>query len=241
MRTTTLNKPTLRTWVQQLQEIKLGSHVSRYPCSFPRIVIPQQHWYTSGPQVRGRPLRALGIETSCDDTAAAVVDSEGRILSEAIRGQQQTHEPSGGIVPILALRKHIENTPFVVQEAMAKSGLLPHEIDVVAVTRGPGISSSLSVGFNAGKTLAAVLGKPLVGVHHMEAHTLTARLCYLGTIPFPFLTLLISGGHTLLLVAHAVNHYTQLGTTRDDSVGDAFDKVARALQLPWKTGRGGGP
>ncbi|KAJ1659259.1 Mitochondrial tRNAs modification protein [Dispira simplex] len=197
--------------------------------------------YTSGPRVRDRPWRALGIETSCDDTAAAVVDSEGRILSEAIRGQHRTHEPSGGIVPILALQKHIENTPYVVQEAMAKSGLLPHELDAVAVTRGPGISSSLSVGFNAAKTLAAVLGKPLVGVHHMEAHALTARLCYLGAIPFPFLTLLISGGHTLLLVAHAVNHYTQLGTTRDDSVGDAFDKVARALQLPWKAGRGGGP
>ncbi|KAJ1908200.1 Mitochondrial tRNAs modification protein, partial [Tieghemiomyces parasiticus] len=188
----------------------------------------------------GRELRILGIESSCDDTAAAVVDARGQILGEAIRGQQQVHEPSGGIVPIEAVRKHVENMPFVVKEALDRSGLGIADVDAVAVTRGPGISSCLSVGLNAAKTLAAVANKPLIGVHHMEAHALTARLCFPDQIHFPFLSLLISGGHTLLLIVHDVNRYTQLGTTRDDSVGDAFDKVARALQLPWKSGRGGG-
>ncbi|KAJ1972195.1 Mitochondrial tRNAs modification protein [Dimargaris verticillata] len=160
--------------------------------------------------VSQRPVRVLGLETSCDDTAAAVVDGNGQVLGEALAGQQDAHEPNGGIVPTLALQKHTQNTPFVVKEALERSGLSIHDIDAIAVTRGPGIGSSLSVGLNAAKTLAAVCG------------------------------LLISGGHTLLVIVHDVNEYTQLGTTTDDSVGDAFDKVARGLRLPWKPGRGGG-
>ncbi|RKP36863.1 glycoprotease family-domain-containing protein [Dimargaris cristalligena] len=192
------------------------------------------------PKSAGAPTVVLGIETSCDDTAAAIIDSHGRILSEVARGQAASHEPKGGIVPVLAVAKHVENMPYVVKEALDQSGLTMADIDAVAVTRGPGISACLSVGFNAAKTLAAVHNKPLIGAHHMEAHALTARLCFPDQIEFPFLSLLISGGHTLLLAVHGVGQYTQLGTTRDDSIGDAFDKVARALQLPWKSGPGGG-
>ncbi|KAG0364806.1 hypothetical protein BGZ54_007133 [Gamsiella multidivaricata] len=150
----------------------------------------------------------------------------------------------------------MRNLPEVVKEAIQKAGLGERgiqEIDVIAVTRGPGLAHCLGVGLNAAKTLAAALNKPLIGVHHMEAHALTARLTtkdpdspgkLLGADPypsFPFLTLLVSGGHTLLLVAHSVDRYTTLATTVDDSVGEAFDKTARELDIPWLPGRAGGP
>ncbi|KAI8602591.1 glycoprotease family-domain-containing protein [Dissophora ornata] len=210
-----------------------------------------------------RPLIALGIETSCDDTCAAIVTSDRQILSEVLRTQHHLHEPMGGIVPKLAHHAHMRHLPEVVREAIQKAGLGVQEIDIVAVTRGPGLAHSLGVGLNAAKTLAAALNKPLVGVHHMEAHALTARLTTrdpeekdgdesnrlsgprrLGSKPypsFPFLTLLVSGGHTLLLVAHSVNRYTTLANTVDDSIGEAFDKTARELDIPWLPGRAGGP
>ncbi|KAG0239888.1 glycoprotease family-domain-containing protein [Mortierella sp. GBAus27b] len=214
-----------------------------------------------------RPLIALGIETSCDDTCAAIVTSDRQILSEVLRTQHHLHEPMGGIVPKLAHHAHMRHLPEVVQEAIQKAGLGERgvqEIDIIAVTRGPGLAHSLGVGLNAAKTLAAALNKPLIGVHHMEAHALTARLTTenplsckgppqsddvssalpLDTDPypsFPFLTLLVSGGHTLLLVAHSVNRYTTLATTVDDSIGEAFDKTARELEIPWIPGRAGGP
>ncbi|KAL1915709.1 uncharacterized protein VTP21DRAFT_6468 [Calcarisporiella thermophila] len=191
-------------------------------------------------------FRVLGIETSCDDTSAAVVTSDRRILSEAIHTQHSLHKKMGGVVPNIALRSHAANLPRIVREALDNASLEIEDIDVIAVTRGPGIAPCLSVGMNAAKTLAAVTRKPLIGVHHMEAHALTARLTTAdptqsSPLPeFPFLTLLISGGHTLILVAHSVNNYTQLGTTLDDSIGEAFDKTARTLGLPWPEGRGGG-
>ncbi|KAF9571175.1 hypothetical protein EC968_000863 [Mortierella alpina] len=220
-----------------------------------------------------RPLIALGIETSCDDTCAAVVTSDRRILSEVLRTQHHLHEPMGGIVPKLAHHAHMRNLPEVVKEAIEKAGLGERgiqEIDIIAVTRGPGLAHCLGVGLNAAKTLAAALNKPLIGVHHMEAHALTARLTTVnpdiksagqdrgkvatttvseGYVPagsaphpeFPFLTLLVSGGHTLLLVAHSVDRYTTLATTVDDSIGEAFDKCARLLDIPWLPGRAGGP
>ncbi|KAF9915608.1 hypothetical protein BX616_005752 [Lobosporangium transversale] len=226
---------------------------------------------------RNRPLIALGIETSCDDTCAAIVTSDRRILSEVIRTQHHLHEPMGGIVPKLAHHAHMRNLPEAVKEAIQKADLGERgiqEIDIVAVTRGPGLAHCLGVGLNAAKTLAAALNKPLIGVHHMEAHALTARLTTTATLdskfdfkekdiektlsqkqqqqeqhaieadpypPFPFLTLLVSGGHTLLLVAHSVDHYTTLATTVDDSIGEAFDKTARELDIPWLSGRAGGP
>ncbi|KAF9937900.1 hypothetical protein BGZ67_000734 [Mortierella alpina] len=222
---------------------------------------------------RSRPLIALGIETSCDDTCAAVVTSDRQILSEVLRTQHHLHEPMGGIVPKLAHHAHMRNLPDVVKEAIQKAGLGERgiqEIDIIAVTRGPGLAHCLGVGLNAAKTLAAALNKPLIGVHHMEAHALTARLTTVdpdlkvvgqdgdhatttmaskGYVPagsaphpqFPFLTLLVSGGHTLLLVAHSVDRYTTLATTVDDSIGEAFDKTARQLDIPWLPGRAGGP
>ncbi|KAF9929151.1 hypothetical protein FBU30_001828 [Linnemannia zychae] len=221
--------------------------------------------HTNEPKTK-RPLIALGIETSCDDTCAAVVTSDRRILSEVLRTQHHLHEPMGGIVPKLAHHAHMRNLPSVVQEAIQSAGLGEQgiqAIDVIAVTRGPGLAHSLGVGLNAAKTLAAALNKPLIGVHHMEAHALTARLttqnpdlsdnqdistsesdATSGSAPyppFPFLTLLVSGGHTLLLIAHSVDRYTTLATTVDDSIGEAFDKTARELNIPWLPGRAGGP
>ncbi|KAF9993937.1 hypothetical protein BGZ79_001346 [Entomortierella chlamydospora] len=215
---------------------------------------------------RQRPLIALGIETSCDDTCAAIVTSDRRILSEVLRTQHHLHEPMGGIVPKLAHHAHMRNLPEVVREAINKANLGERgiqEIDLVAVTRGPGLAHCLGVGLNAAKTLAAALNRPLVGVHHMEAHALTARLTtrdpkfkydtqqgessdleLLGPDPypsFPFLTLLVSGGHTLLLITHSVDRYTTLASTVDDSIGEAFDKTARELDIPWLPGRAGGP
>lgn len=230
--------------------------------------MPSRRNHTSTP-TKKRPLIALGIETSCDDTCAAIVTSDRQILSEVLRTQHHLHEPMGGIVPKLAHHAHMRNLPEVVREAIQKAGLGDDlsKIDIVAVTRGPGLAHCLGVGLNAAKTLAAALNKPLIGVHHMEAHALTARLTTadpdaqhdsepqitetgavnyapVGSDPypsFPFLTLLVSGGHTLLLVAHSVDRYTTLATTVDDSIGEAFDKTARELDIPWLPGRAGGP
>ncbi|KAJ1733698.1 Mitochondrial tRNAs modification protein [Coemansia biformis] len=191
-----------------------------------------------------RALRVLGLESSCDDTAAAIVSSDGQIISETVRHQHQVHEAYGGIVPGLAADHHLRNMPLVVRETLEKAGMGMADVDAVAVTRGPGLPGSLAVGVAAGKTLAAVHLKPLVGVHHMEAHALMARMGAEDAVRFPYVCLLISGGHTLSLVVHGVNEHTLLGATRDDSVGEAFDKVARELAIPWidaEDGGGAGP
>ncbi|KAJ2004439.1 Mitochondrial tRNAs modification protein [Coemansia sp. RSA 2322] len=199
-----------------------------------------------------RPIVVLGIETSCDDTAAAVVTGDGCVLGETNRHQHAAHEAFGGIVPSLAASHHMASVGEVVRDALRQAGVGGSGgsgrsdglagIDAVAVTRGPGMAASLCVGLAAAKTLAAVHGLPLVGVHHMEAHALVARMGRGGAVAFPFLCVLVSGGHTLTAVAHGVNAYTAIGATRDDSAGDAFDKVARELRIPWLTTQdGGGP
>ncbi|KAI8883172.1 peptidase M22, glycoprotease [Backusella circina FSU 941] len=193
-----------------------------------------------------RPLRILGIETSCDDTSAAIVDSDRNILSETIHGQQTLHEPMGGIVPTLASKGHSRNLPHVICETLDKAGLTVQDLDAIAVTRGPGLPPCLPVGLNAAKTLAAVSKKPLIGVHHMEAHALTARLTTPNGLnqpspAFPFMTMLISGGHTLLLTANQIGDYDQLANTLDCAVGEAIDKTARLLELEWTKGIKGGP
>ncbi|KAJ1661990.1 Mitochondrial tRNAs modification protein [Coemansia sp. RSA 1813] len=193
-------------------------------------------------QMSTRPMRVLGIESSCDDTAAAVVSSDGRILGESTRHQYTVHEAHGGIVPGLAANEHLKHMPLVIRGALAAAGLGVGDLDAVAVTRGPGLPSSLAVCVAAGKALAAAHGVALVGVHHMEAHALMARMGAEDRVRFPFLCVLASGGHTLTLAVHAVNDYTLIGSTRDDSVGEAFDKVARELRVPWVVAQeGGGP
>ncbi|KAJ2425092.1 Mitochondrial tRNAs modification protein [Coemansia sp. RSA 2531] len=187
-----------------------------------------------------RLVRVLGIETSCDDTAAAVVTGDGRVVSETNRHQHSVHAAYGGIVPGLAAAHHQAHLPLVLRETLQRAELSIADIDAVAVTRGPGMAASLGVGVAAAKALAAVHGLPLIGVHHMEAHALMARMGREDAVQFPFLCVLVSGGHTMTLVAHDVNAYSTIGSTRDDSVGEAFDKVARDLGLPWPDAQDGG-
>ncbi|KAH8551517.1 glycoprotease family-domain-containing protein [Umbelopsis sp. PMI_123] len=222
--------------------------VVQYRCRLPRPLKQLAHSNLHHRLYSTKPLTVLGIETSCDDTSAAVVTSDRKILSEIVRTQHHLHEPLGGIVPTLASTGHMQNLPMVICEALDHANKSIDDIDCIAVTRGPGLPPCLSVGMNAAKTLAAVARKPIIGVHHMEAHALTARLTtensmgsHLPAPAFPFMTLLVSGGHTLLLQANAVGIYDQLGSTMDDAVGEAIDKASRALGLKWAQGRRGGP
>ncbi|KAJ2730023.1 Mitochondrial tRNAs modification protein [Coemansia sp. BCRC 34962] len=185
-------------------------------------------------------VRVLGIETSCDDTAAAVVTGDGRVVSETNRHQHSVHAEFGGIVPGLAAAHHQAHLPLVLRATLQSAGVGIGDVDAVAVTRGPGMAASLGVGVAAAKALAAVHGLPLIGVHHMEAHALMARMGREGAVAFPFLCVLVSGGHTTTLVAHGVGRYTTIGATRDDSAGEAFDKVARDLGLAWADAQHGG-
>ncbi|KAF9237735.1 glycoprotease family-domain-containing protein [Melanogaster broomeanus] len=184
-----------------------------------------------------RHFTVLAVESSADDTCAAVVTSSREILSNVVIKQHDLHEGFGGIHPMVAIEGHQRNMPTAVRRALDESRIPIQNIDGIAFTRGPGIGGCLSVGSNAAKTLAAALGKPLVGVHHMQAHALTSLL----TSPteehpeFPFLTLLISGGHTLLVLAKSHSSFHILANTVDESVGRTYDKVARMLKMPWGT------
>ncbi|KAF8647100.1 hypothetical protein AX16_006934 [Volvariella volvacea WC 439] len=184
-----------------------------------------------------RQFTVLAVESSADDTCAAVVRSDGQILSNVVIKQFDLHERYGGIHPVAAIEGHQRNMPLAVQRAIREAQVdIVKDISGIAFTRGPGIGGCLSVGSNAAKTLAAALNKPLVGVHHMQAHALTPLLTTLNspdTPKFPFLTLLVSGGHTLLLLAASHKDFRILATTVDESIGRSFDKVSRMLQLPW--------
>ncbi|EGN99643.1 hypothetical protein SERLA73DRAFT_167555 [Serpula lacrymans var. lacrymans S7.3] len=184
---------------------------------------------------REKPFTVLAFESSADDTCAAVVTSSRQILSNIVVKQHVLHEHFGGIHPSVAIEAHQRNMPGAVRRALEEAKITVGDVDGVAFTRGPGIGGCLSVGSNAAKSLAAALNKPLVGVHHMQAHALTPLLTApLNELPtFPFLTLLISGGHTLLLLASSLTEFRILATTADESVGRAFDKVARMLELDW--------
>ena len=180
-----------------------------------------------------RPL-VLGIETSCDETSAAVLDGDNRLLGHVILSQD-VHEVFGGVVPELAARAHLQKIDAVVQEALARSGVSLRQIDVLGATAGPGLIGALLVGLCWTKAAAYALGKPMVAVHHMEAHLFGPVLENPEAEP-PFIGLLVSGGHTLLLHAEAWGRYTLLGETRDDAAGEAFDKVAKMLGLPYPGG-----
>ncbi|XP_049743619.1 tRNA N6-adenosine threonylcarbamoyltransferase, mitochondrial isoform X1 [Elephas maximus indicus] len=171
----------------------------------------------------------LGIETSCDDTAAAVVDETGNVLGEAIHSQTEVHLKTGGIIPPVAQRLHRENIQQIVQEALCASRVSPSELSAIATTIKPGLALSLGVGLSYSLQLVDQLKKPFIPIHHMEAHALTIRLT--NNVEFPFLVLLISGGHCLLALVQGVSDFLLLGKSLDIAPGDMFDKVARRLCL----------
>ena len=184
----------------------------------------------------GKSLTVLGIETSCDETAAAVVTgpTDKRVLSNVIRSQIDEHSEFGGVVPEIAARAHIEILDHIVREAMGKAGCAWDDIDAIAATAGPGLIGGVIVGFMTAKAIAMAAGKPIIGVNHLEGHALTARLT--DDVEFPFLLLLVSGGHSQFLLVRGVGDYERLGTTIDDAIGEAFDKTAKLLGLPYPGG-----
>jgi N6-L-threonylcarbamoyladenine synthase len=185
-----------------------------------------------------RPLRVLGIETSCDETSAAVVEGRGDAaeLRSLVILSQDVHRLFGGVVPELASRAHLTSVVPVVRQALADAGLALRDLDAVAVTHAPGLVGALLVGVSYGKALAYAAGLPLVGAHHMEGHLFATALEHRDAAP-PFTALLVSGGHTLLVDVAAWGDYRLLGATRDDAAGEAFDKVAKLLGLPYPGGR----
>lgn len=182
--------------------------------------------------------RVLGIETSCDETSAAVVEGSGDdvALRSLVILSQDVHALFGGVVPEIASRAHLTSIVPVVARAIAEAGLELADIEAVAVTNGPGLVGALLVGVSFGKAMAFTRGIPLVGVHHMEGHLFATALEHRDAVP-PFTALLVSGGHTLLVDVEAWGRYRLLGGTRDDAAGEAFDKVAKLLGLPYPGGR----
>ena len=185
-----------------------------------------------------KKLTFLGIETSCDETAAAIVQENnagtGKILSNIVSSQIEEHREFGGIVPEIAARAHVEKIELIVQKAIKESNLNLENIDGVAATAGPGLIVCLTVGLNTGKAIAGSLRKPFVAVNHLEGHALSPKIN--NRIEFPYLLLLISGGHTQFLEVNGVNDYKRLGTTIDDALGEAFDKTAKLLGIEFPGG-----
>ena len=181
----------------------------------------------------------LGIESSCDDLAAAVVRDGGQILSSVVHSQDDVHQPYGGVVPELASRDHVRHVGATVARALAQAGVELDQLDGIGVTSGPGLIGSLLVGLCFAKGLAYRTGVPLVGVHHIEGHLASARLAGAGARPldFPYVGLVVSGGHTALYRVESLARIELLGQTRDDAAGEAFDKVAKRMGLPYPGGR----
>ena len=179
-----------------------------------------------------RPLTILGIESSCDDTAAAIVRLDGMpaILSSVVYGQTSLHADFGGVVPEIAARAHAEKLDFCVEEALTKANVGLSDLDGIAVTAGPGLIGGVLSGVMCAKGLAAATGLPLIGVKHLAGHALTPRLT--DDVPFPYLMLLVSGGHCQFLIVKGHDDFVRLGGTIDDAPGEAFDKTARILGLP---------
>jgi N6-L-threonylcarbamoyladenine synthase len=180
-------------------------------------------------------MLVLGVETSCDDTAAAVLQDGRTILANVVSSQDQVHRPYGGVVPELASRQHIRNIVPIIDDALQKAGLTVKELDGIAVTYGPGLVGSLLVGLSMVKGLSFRSGLPYVGVNHLEAHLLAIHLEH--EVQFPYIALLASGGHTLLYRVNGVGDYRLLGGTRDDAAGEAYDKVAKMMGLGYPGGR----
>ena len=177
----------------------------------------------------------LGLESSCDDSAAALVTSDRQILAQAIVGQNEAHRPFGGVVPEIAARAHVEILPGLIRQVLAEADASIGEVDAIAATAGPGLIGGVMVALLAGKGLSLSTGKPLLAVNHLEGHALSPRLVDPG-LAFPFLLLLASGGHCQLLEVRGVGDYRRLATTIDDAAGEAFDKAAKLLGLPYPGG-----
>jgi len=177
----------------------------------------------------------LGLESSCDETAAALVTDDRRVLAHRLAGQEAAHAPYGGVVPEIAARAHVEALEPLIEAAFADAGLSLADVDAVAATAGPGLIGGVMVGLVTGKALAHAAGKPLVAVNHLEGHALSPRLTD-PDLRFPYLLLLVSGGHCQLLLVEGVARYRRLATTIDDAAGEAFDKTAKLLGLGFPGG-----
>ena len=180
-------------------------------------------------------MLVLGLETSCDETAAALVEDGRRVLSDVVSTQVDIHRRWGGVVPELASRNHIVQVMPVLHEALTRAGKTLADVDLIAVTSGPGLIGALLVGVQVAKTLSLALGKPFVGANHLEGHLLAARLLEDAPEP-PFLGLIVSGGHTSFYEVQDYGRYRLVGSTRDDAAGEAYDKTARILGLPYPGG-----
>jgi len=180
-------------------------------------------------------MRVLGIETSCDETGLALYDTERGLLSHALHSQVAMHEAFGGVVPELASRDHIQRVVPLAQRVLAESGSTLRDLDGIAYTKGPGLAGALLVGAAVANALGFALGKPVVGVHHLEGHLLSPLLAD-PKPSFPFVALLVSGGHSQLFDVEGVGRYRLLGDTQDDAAGEAFDKTAKLLGLPYPGG-----
>ena len=177
----------------------------------------------------------LGLESSCDETAAALVTGDRRVLAHRLAGQEAAHRPYGGVVPEIAARAHVEALEPLIAAALADAGVTLAEVDAIAATAGPGLIGGVMVGLVTGKALAHAAGKPLIAVNHLEGHALSPRLSD-PDLDFPYLLLLVSGGHCQLLLVEGVDCYRRLATTIDDAVGEAFDKTAKLLGLGFPGG-----
>lgn len=180
------------------------------------------------------PCYILSIETSCDETAVAVVKDGHEVMSNLIASQIETHKAFGGVVPEVASRKHVESITLMLEESVAASGIQMSELSAIAVTQGPGLVGALLVGVVAAKSLSVAISKPLIGTHHIAGHIYANRL--IGEIQYPCMVLVVSGGHTELVYMKQEGQFEVIGRTRDDAVGEAYDKVARSIGFPYPGG-----
>lgn len=186
------------------------------------------------PLLNRKQMIVLGLESSCDETAAAVVTAEGKILSNVVLSQIEEHAPFGGVVPEIAARAHITQMDRLVAQALKEADISFSDLDGVAATAGPGLIGGVLVGLMTAKSIAMVCDIPLIGVNHLEGHALTVRMN--SKVTFPYLLLLVSGGHSQILVVKGVGQFRRIGTTIDDAVGEAFDKTAKMLNLGFPGG-----
>ena len=179
-------------------------------------------------------MKILAIESSCDETAAAIIENGNQILSNVVATQIDVHKKYGGVIPEVASRIHVENITMVIQECLEKADCTVDDVDAIAITQGPGLVGSLHVGVQAAKTLAWAFNKPLVPVHHIAGHIYANAL--VADLKFPLMALVVSGGHTELVYMKDEWSFEVIGTTQDDAIGEAFDKVGRVLDLPYPGG-----